>query len=40
MGASYICVFKGIILVFGTLYMLKADVQCMLNKPHQAFLEK
>ena len=27
-------------LVFGTLQMVKADVQCMLNRPREDFLEK
>ena len=40
MGGRYIPIFKGIILVFGTLLTFKADVQCTLNRPRQALLEK
>lgn len=31
---------KGVLLGFGRLRVFKADVQCVLNRPRQAFLEK
>ena len=37
---AYITIFKGSSLDFGILERFKADVQCMLDRPHQAILKK